>query len=408
MDELVSAENSLLDGFVELTETTINLIKSNGYSIQQIRDSVSANSNKAISNFAILSLIEPIFNSYCNTLSQCEEIDFNDMINIATKYVNERKYSHHYKYVIVDEYQDISKARYSLLKALRDTEDYDLFCVGDDWQSIYRFAGSDIGFILNFTKYWGASEISRIETTYRFSQKLIDISGGFVMCNPNQVRKAIRGNTADTAFPLGEINGYTEANLTDFLSTRLLDLPQNSSVFFLGRYSFDIDYIKNCSNFSCNYNNADGRVNVTFSRRRDLQITFITAHRSKGLQADFVFILNNRKSRMGFPSKMQDAPIMNLLLDNSDHFPYAEERRLFYVALTRAKQKVILLTLNGKESEFVAELQAMYSNEMKREAFTCPLCGGSLLKRSGPYGEFFGCSNYRLQDCKYKRNINKK
>ena len=121
-----------------------------------------------------------------------EEIDFNDMINMAVDYVKQGKYTNPYKMVIVDEYQDISKARFELLKALRESSDYDLFCVGDDWQSIYRFAGSDISFIQRFSNYWGSTEISKIETTYRFSQRLIDISGEFIMKNPMQIKKSIR------------------------------------------------------------------------------------------------------------------------------------------------------------------------------------------------------------------------
>jgi len=408
LNELKATENSLIDGFVELTETIINLIKSNGYTIAQVRSIVPPRNVATVANLMILALVEPIYEAYCSTLLQRGEIDFNDMINLATQYVQEGKYHYKHKYVIIDEYQDISKARFLLLKAMRDTNDYALFCVGDDWQSIYRFAGSDIGFILNFSKYWGVSEISRIETSYRFPQKLIDISSKFVMQNPNQVKKSIQGNTAEKTFPLEEISGYTEQNLADFIAIRLLDLPQNSSVFFLGRYGFDIDYIKKTPAFSCSYDNESGKVRISFLHRRDLKITFLTVHRSKGLQADYIFILNNKKSQMGFPSKIQDAPILDLLLNDSDNYPYAEERRLFYVALTRAKKKVFLLSLKGKESEFVTELQAVYGEEMKHEAFTCPQCGGRLVKRSGPYGEFFGCSNYRTQGCKYKRQIVKK
>ena len=108
---------------------------------------------------------------------------------------------------------------------------------------------------------------------------------------------------------------------------------------------------------------------------------------------------------MGFPSKIQDAPILDLLLDNCDSYPYAEERRLFYVALTRAKKKVYLITVNNQESEFALELKDRYQYEIKREKFECPVCGGQLVKKSGPYGEFLGCSNYRKIGCTYKRKI---
>lgn len=403
--EQVSADgDSILDGVIELFETVINLIKSNGYTIAIVRQLNIGNSN-AQNNNMVLSLLEPIFNAYCNYLSEHKEIDFNDMINMATKYVEQGKYVSPYKYVIVDEYQDISKARYSLLCSMRESNDYDLFCVGDDWQSIYRFAGSDIGYILNFEQYWGSSEISKIETTYRFTQKLIEISGNFIMQNPVQIKKSIKGKNDPVGFALGEISGYTDKFAIEFMAKKLEDLPRDSSVFFIGRYSFDAKLLSDSGLFECRYNNVSGFVEVKYHKRTDLKMNFITAHKSKGLQADYIFIINNKKSRMGFPSKIQDAAILNLLLDNCDQYPYAEERRLFYVALTRAKKKAFLVTVKNQESEFAMELKERYGEELKREQWECPLCGGRLLKKSGPYGEFYGCSNYRSLGCKYKRNI---
>lgn len=403
--EQVSADgDSILDGVIELFETVINLIKSNGYTIATVRQLNIGNSN-AQNNNMVLSLLEPIFNAYCNYLSEHKEIDFNDMINMATKYVEQGKYVSPYKYVIVDEYQDISKARYSLLCRMRESNDYDLFCVGDDWQSIYRFAGSDIGYILNFEQYWGSTEISKIETTYRFTQKLIEISGNFIMQNPVQIKKSIKGKNDTVGFALGEISGYTDKFSIEFMTKKLEDLPRGSSVFFIGRYSFDAKLLSDSGLFECQYNNVSGFVEVKYRKRIDLKMSFITAHKSKGLQADYIFIINNKKSRMGFPSKIQDAAILNLLLDNCDQYPYAEERRLFYVALTRSKKKAFLVTVKNQESEFAMELKERYGEELKREQWECPLCGGKLLKKSGPYGEFYGCSNYRSLGCKYKRNI---
>lgn len=403
--EQVSADgDSILDGVIELFETVINLIKSNGYTIATVRQLNIGNSN-AQNNNTILSLLEPIFNSYCAYLNEHKEIDFNDMINMATQYVEQRKYISPYKYVIVDEYQDISKARFTLLNSMRKSNDYDLFCVGDDWQSIYRFAGSDIGYILNFEQYWGSTEISKIETTYRFTQKLIEISGNFIMQNPVQIKKSIKGKNDTAGFALGEISGYTDKFSIEFMAKKLEDLPRDSSVFFIGRYSFDAKLLSDSGLFECQYNNVSGFVEVKYRKRTDLKMNFITAHKSKGLQADYIFIINNKKSRMGFPSKIQDAAILNLLLDNCDQYPYAEERRLFYVALTRAKKKAFLVTVSNQESEFAMELKERYGEELKREQWECPLCGGKLLKKSGPYGEFFGCSNYKSSGCTYKRKI---
>ena len=394
----------VLDGIVELFGTVINLMKSNNYTADEVRAKNTESVNRRSIN-EILWLVEPIMNAYDQYLRANGEIDFNDMITMATDYVAQGKFTNPYRFVIVDEYQDISKARYRLLKTLRNSQDYDLFCVGDDWQSIYRFAGSDIGFILNFAQYWGASEESKIETTYRFEQSLIDISGKFVMMNPAQKRKAIRGKSMGNGFALSEVNGYNDKYSIDFLAQKLEDLPQNSTVFFIGRYSFDSILLQDSGLFGLQYNNQTGFVDVSYSKRKDLKMSFMTAHKSKGLQADYVVVLNNKGSRMGFPSMIQDSPILDLLLEKSDDYPHAEERRLFYVALTRAKKKVILLTVKDKESVFAQELKDRYKDELEKERFTCPWCGGRLLIKEGPYGKFLGCSNYKTTQCRYKKNI---
>jgi DNA helicase-4 len=404
-NEILESENSVLDGLVELFGTVINLIKSNNISIEDLKSINIQRDTNTHTNSQIISLVEPLFVEYDQQLKANNEIDFNDMINVATRYVAEHKIIHNYKYVIVDEYQDISKARYLLLKEMRKNKDYDLFCVGDDWQSIYRFAGSDIGFILNFGHYWGSTENSKIETTYRFSQKLIEVSGNFIMRNSMQIKKSIRGETAETRFVIGEVCGYTEKYAVEFMRNKILDFPQNSTVFFIGRYSFDAKILSDSGLFKCQYNNSSGIVDVVSDKRKDLKMEFITAHKSKGLQADFVIIINNKRSRMGFPSKIQDASILHLLIDDCDNYLFAEERRLFYVALTRAKRKAILLTVSGNESEFVLELKSQYEVEIKKEAFECPICGGYLSKKSGPYGEFIGCSNYKSIGCTYNRKI---
>lgn len=404
--DISGSENQKLDRVAELFGTVITLAKSNGCSMDEVRSRNRSFQNLPSIN-AVIDLIEPVYNSYQSMLCSRNEIDFNDMINLASEYVQLGQFTHSYNYVIVDEYQDISQARYRLLDAMRQKKDYRLFCVGDDWQSIYCFSGSDIGFILNFEKYWGASEVSRIETTYRFPQSLISVSSSFIMKNPEQKQKQLRSATADHGFSMEKIVGYTDTYAIEFLAERLRELPKGSSVLFLGRYRFDIKILDGQRQFSYQYNAALGRTEVSFARRTDLQISFMTVHGSKGLQADYVFLLNTKAYGMGFPSQIADAPILQLLLDNCDHYPFAEERRLFYVAITRAKKKVWLVTLKGNESVFVKEIDEVHGEDMRKEQYTCPLCGGRLVRRSGPYGDFFGCSNYKANGCRYKRNISK-
>ncbi len=399
-------DENVIDGLVQLIETVINLMKSNRFDIAEMKRK-NASSLNLIDVAYLIDVISPIWYRYNEHLRNNDEIDFNDMINIASDYIRDGKYMSKYKMVIVDEYQDISRARYELLKNMRDSSNYDLFCVGDDWQSIYRFAGSDIGYIQHFSKYWGASEISKIETTYRFPQRLIDITSSFITRNPLQLHKNIRGISGDSKYVLGEVNGYTDKYAIQFMLSKLDELPFRSSVFFIGRYKFDINMLDDNTELSYKYDNRHEITKVKYAKRNDLDISYITAHKSKGLQADYVFILNNKFGKMGFPSKIQDSPILDLLLENSDTYPDAEERRLFYVAMTRAKKKVILVTLKDRESEFVNELHAQYAEEIKQERYICPLCGGKLKRKNGQYGEFFGCENYRTTGCRYIRNIKK-
>lgn len=399
---VVEKDNSLIDGIVELFETLINLMKSNNYTIHQLKELTE---NKK-SNKILVELLEPIYESYCVYLKDNNEIDFNDMINKATQYVEKGMFINPYKYVIIDEYQDISKARFNLMKSLRKSADYNLFCVGDDWQSIYRFAGSDISYIIDFDKYWGITEKSKIETTYRFNQQLINVSSFFVMQNPKQIRKFIVSKANDANFALDIIEGYTEQYAMQFMLDELEELPKGSSVYFIGRYSFDVKIMDGMEGISIHYDNTNGQYTVNYERRRDLKMQFLTAHKSKGLQADYVFIINNKNTKIGFPSKIQDSPLISILLNRCENYPYSEERRLFYVALTRARKKVYLVIAKGKESEFAKELTNRYADELKKAQRACPICGGMLIKKSGPYGEFLGCSNYKSKGCTYKRKIN--
>ena len=394
-------------GIADLMATVISLMKSNEYDLNRLREICLKNQNVGC-NPILVDLIAPIYEAYSSTLLNRGEIDFDDMINTAAQMIRDGRYVNPYKYVIVDEYQDISKSRYNLIKALRDSSDYNLFCVGDDWQGIYRFNGSDLDYILNFSKYWGPAECSKIETTYRFTDSLIDISGGFVMRNPAQIKKSIHGIHSRLGFAMGEIKGYTEKNAIQFMIEKLEELPPDSTVFFIGRYTFDVDLLSKYSELELEYENTTRTIKVVLPARKDLKMEFVTAHGSKGLQADYVFIINNKNRGLGFPCKIQDDPLVGCLLEGKEDFPYAEERRLFYVALTRAKDKAYLVVEEGNESVFVSEMEKRYEQDMKKEAFTCPLCGGNLRRINGRYGEFYGCSNYKVTGCKFTRNIRKK
>ena len=337
-------------------ETLINLIKNNNQTIKNIKK-LKLNHNDKI----LLSLLEPIYLKYNEYLKINNFIDFNDMINLSTNCIKENLFIHNYKYVIVDEYQDISHGRFNLLMSLRNQKFYKLFCVGDDWQSIYRFSGSDISLITNYEKYVGSSYITRIENTYRFSSFIADISSKFIMKNPNQIKKKVNSKlNYKNAIKIIEKNNYKEC--LNELEKELLKLENYSTIYLLGRYKSDLEILKNNKNFYQEYNYKDKCLDIVYSKRIDLNIKFLTIHSSKGLQSDYVIILNNKSSGMSFPSKITDLSLINLLLDNSDDFPYSEERRLFYVALTRCKKKVFLLVNSNNKSVFIKEIEKYISS----------------------------------------------
>ena len=337
-------------------ETLINLIKNNNQTIKNIKK-IKLNHNDKV----LLSLLKPIYLRYNEYLKINNLIDFNDMINLSTNCIKENLFIHNYKYVIVDEYQDISHGRFNLLMSLKNQKFYKLFCVGDDWQSIYRFSGSDISLITNYEKYVGSSYITRIENTYRFSSFIADISSKFIMKNPNQIKKKVNSKlNYKNAIKIIEKNNYKEC--LNELEKELLKLENYSTIYILGRYKSDLEILKNNKNFYQEYNYKDKCLDIIYSKRIDLNIKFLTIHSSKGLQSDYVIILNNKNSGMSFPSKITDLSLINLLLDNSDDYPYSEERRLFYVALTRCKKKVFLLSISNNKSVFIKEIEKYISS----------------------------------------------
>ena len=182
--------------FKRLIVTFIQLYKSRGYSINEF-DSLFENDSITFMdkrNNAFLKIVKPILIYYEEKLKEKNAIDFNDMINKATEYINNHDITFPYKYIIIDEYQDISYGRYKLIKAIIERSGAKLICVGDDWQSIYRFSGSDLDLFTNFEKYFGETSILKIEQTYRNSQELLDIASKFIEENPNQLKKVLKSN----------------------------------------------------------------------------------------------------------------------------------------------------------------------------------------------------------------------
>ena len=306
-----------------------------------------------------------VFEQYQKELSELLEkhqTTFSGLIKLAIQYLRSGQIRTRFRYIIVDEYQDLSALRQEFLRLLLESSQANLFAVGDDWQAIYGFSGSRVDFTLNFRRFWGDFSLHHISKTYRFGPTLARLSSSFIMQDHTQIQKQIQSQKEDVLEPVVEISGDSERLDLEVLTHYFESLPRDSSILLLGRFQIDRLRLLHCTQFKLTSDS------IEFQTRPDLKIRFLTVHQSKGLEADYVIILNNRDAKLGFPAHVKDPPLKAELVRivdelKLDQASVNEERRLFYVALTRAKQQVILLTVDGKESSFIMELRRKFRQD---------------------------------------------
>ena len=345
-DRILPPNSKQEKAFIRLVATFVTLIKSSCKSIQEVLNQANRAGDER-STFIIKKIFRPVYERYMEELKNSNQIDFTDAILQATE-ICRSSHLVNYEYIIVDEFQDISVDRYNFLKVLREgNPPAKLYCVGDDWQSIYRFSGSDMALFNRFSDYFGYTEINKIETTYRFGEPLVSLSSQFIQQNKAQLRKDIHPFNPQAKTEL-QFCAYERNDYCNVIEQLVGSIPTDKSLFLLGRYSFDDYYL------SFRYKSVkEGNRFYYFIGNR--KIEFLTVHKSKGLEADYVIILQCNKDTYGFPSMVSDDPVLNYVLTQSDQYPYGEERRLFYVAITRAKIKTFVLYDRRFPSVFVDE-----------------------------------------------------
>ncbi len=393
-EELLDQLNRLgrVSEFSQLMAQILGLFKAAYLSIKQLVEKANLHEDPQRMHAAVL-VFEPIYQAYQQQLRDNASIDFDDMIGRAIEYVESGRYQSPYRYLLVDEFQDISASRARLLKALlAQPAAASLFGVGDDWQSIYRFTGSDVALTKNFQQHFGDTATSVLDQTFRFNNKIGEVASRFISQNPSQIDKQIRSLRLVEQAAVSLIK--TDQDLTGIhaaLDAIAGKAKPSASVLMLARFNFK-------------------RPDVAALKRRypQLSLQFMTVHASKGKEADYVIVFGLEKGEHGFPSEKATHPLLELLLPEAEAFAHAEERRLFYVALTRARHHVYLVGNGLNPSPFIRELidgdYAVSVDEFTGPGFQeqmadvpCPICKtGWMVRKASQYGSFFSCNQYPL------------
>ena len=384
---LVDLGRWLISWLAQLVATFLNHVKTRGISAEALRVR-ARDSGDRTRNEAFLDVFEQVRTRYEELLG--EDKDFQDLINHAAAHIRADRWGSPYRYVLVDEFQDISAGRMGLLQAL-NRPGVAYFLVGDDWQSIYRFAGSDVGLVRDCGRYLGHVRERALGRTFRFGRGILGPSTAFVVRNPEQTQRTLR---PAEGVPDAGVTVIASNDPARGLRDALRDIEAREggsgapiSVLVLGRYR--------------------GSAGALSPNRGELRLEFSTVHAAKGREADYVIVLDLRDARRGFPAQFEDDPLLRLVLPPPARgaFAHAEERRLFYVALTRARRGTYLVADAVRPSVFVGELLREAPGlrrlgEFRRDTTpACPRCRTGRLDVSQS-GRSLGCLNFPF--CRYR------
>ena len=394
-----------------LIAQSIRQAKANQYSTKEIEKRYEGLKDQfRASKFSKIFI--PFYKAYEKYLDRNGTNDFEDMILKATSILldSSAKTSPRYKFILVDEFQDLSISRERLLESIIMNNDKSkLFAVGDDWQSIYRFTGSDIGAVTRFEEKFPMLKnrergrdfaVNLIKRTYRFEDSIAKVSANFIQKNPNQVPKITKGNrnNNETSFEFFDVEEYSTKYMLKILK-HIPKGPNKKSVYFLARANFSIN--NNVENEMTIYDSVEKKIDWKEMQksRPDLEIKWNTIHSAKGLEKDIVIILGNDSGSRGFPNWWGEDPLFSIFLPQDDSFLYAEERRVMYVAMTRTKSSNFFVHKDQKPSIFIDEIKGICESlniEYKEHTYRdnrikpCPDCikfgrkGWLTIKTSNP------------------------
>ncbi|MHA1491035.1 MAG: UvrD-helicase domain-containing protein [Promethearchaeota archaeon] len=414
------------DEIAGLIASFIKIAKSNFLKIENIKERIKLKKYSAKQKiFGQLAL--EVYNYYQKYLKDEDKIDFNDMINEAVDHVknNPGKYLNIYDHVLIDEFQDISYQRLEMIKDfVNEHSNTKLFCVGDDWQSIYQFTGSDVRFFTNFSEYFPHPEVTNLTQNYRSSRVIVEMSNDLISKNKTRIKKEIRSNNdhgqSPLVFELAKDFSYSFRHqipqVFNLIKILIAEGIKPDKILVLSRFNNILKELE----ILCGANDIP-------TERKSGGVRFYSVHSSKGSESEHVIVIDVTSGPYGFPCEILDSSILNLAKRYKTQSHFEEERRLFYVAITRSKRFLYLFTIENNISMFLNDIQpylkkvfvdtiVMWNDIMsdllsnylvKKELETpaiCPDCGRRLKERQGKYGKFLGCSGYPI--CHYTFDLN--
>jgi DNA helicase-4 len=367
--------------FVTQVMRITDMIKVENMKSESVLSNARRDQHERVRHFYELAI--PLVEKYIAYCTDKSYLDFNDLISRTTSLFKNHsdianRYKNKYHYILVDEFQDVNNLQVELIKLLL-TDNTQLFCVGDDWQSIYGFRGSNVSYIIDFEKHFQNSLVVKLNLNYRSTQHIVGASNEVIKHNKFKVDKDIyssrksehkivvfAGNTEEDniQFAIGEVRKFLDDGLT---AEDILFLYRRTKMFSNG---FDQE-----KSF---YHRL---------RNEGLKVQGKTIHAAKGLEAKVVFVIGLTEGDGGFPDIWLEDRIFQTIKKANHDLLMEEERRLFYVAMTRAKEKLYLITLKGNESSFLKEIPETFTvrtsiplKAMVEKIITCKKCFSELNK----------------------------
>jgi len=339
--------------FLRQVSRVVDMIKVENSSTQAILSESQKDQHERVRGFYRLAI--PIIEGYISYCTNKSYLDFNDMIIKTISLFKNReeiaeKFQKKYEYILVDEFQDVNNLQVELIKLLL-TNQTQLFCVGDDWQSIYGFRGSNVDYIVNFNKYFRNAQTIKLSMNYRSTQHIVGASNEVIKNNKFKVEKDVRSNKKSSS-KIHVYAGKNEEENLDYVVSQVNELKRK------GYQKEDVLFLYRRSKMYSPYHERFSQEDVFVSAK--------TIHASKGLESKAVFIIGLTEGSGGFPDIWMEDRIYQVIKESNHDMLMEEERRLFYVAITRAKDELFLITEKGNESSFIKEIPNNFTLKSSR------------------------------------------